>query len=394
MMKGNRNLCVVSSCRDVLPSVANLLIPRQAFSEKSWIMDLTRRACLKQLAGWTFATNTIPIAFGTPISLACQNGHRGFEAEFVSMGSKINLRWYSSQSSQDRIVESATQIAAHWVQVLSDYDPNSQAMLACEQADAGHWVPLSTELWNVVTQCDQWHRWSDGAFDAALGSITRIRRQRKLATSLQWSQAQQSSGWKLLELDHANQSIRFLKAGVRFDFGAIGKGIVVDQIAEKMREMGIDRYVVNASGNMRIGKSPPEKSGWPISIDMPSSRTHEISTELFRLRLGLGGVATSGDRWQRFPDAVNPVSVERTSHIIEPTTGMGLSGHQSVTIFAENAADADAAATATCVRARRDLAGWLETLATHKPNLHGIVLLKENDSAPTRLISTYEMDMD
>ena len=355
-------------------------------------MNPSRRAHLKQLVGTTLAVNA---AFFTRLESrlnACERDidqeEKGFEAEFPSMGSKINLRWYSSATSQDEVIKAATGIADLWIDVLSDYEPTSQAMVACAKADSGDWVQVSNELWSVLQHCEQWNRWSEGAFDAALGAITRIRWQRKPAPPELWAKARLKSGWKLLELDHPHQAMRFLTPGVRLDFGAIGKGIVVDRIAEKLEEMGIEKYVVNASGNMRMGNAPNGTAGWPIAIDIPATLPNETSIEFLRSRFSNGGIATSGDRWQRFPDANAKGSDERTSHIVEPTTAKGLSGHQSVTIMAGNATDADAAATATCVRARRDLAGWLQTLSERKPNLHAIVMLKDSDTDPMRFVST------
>jgi len=354
-------------------------------------MIVNRRTCLQQMMGWTFAASASNVARCTPRTIDwvedCDQDWLGFEAEFPSMGSKINLRWYANQSAQDHIVDAATQIADYWNSVLSDYDPNSQTSLACVNADACNWVPLSNALWSVVKQCDQWNQWSEGAFDAALGATTRVRRQRKLATPDQWSQAKLRSGWNLLELDESKRSMRFVTPGVRLDFGVIGKGIVADRIAEKLKELGIERFVVNASGNMRMGMAPKDSTGWPISIDFPVTTPNNAPTELLRMRFKNGGVATSGDLWQHFPDATTLGSTVRTSHILDPSTGNGLSGHQSVTIFAEDAADADAAATATCVRVRRDLAGWLQTLSVLRPNLRAIVLLRDSDSDPVRFIS-------
>ncbi len=381
---------------DVTVSVANVSISRQAFLENSWPMESNRRDCIRRITGWTLGWNAVRFLPGTASANACMNDSRGFEAEFSSMGSKINLRWYSNQTDQDHIAEAAGRIADQWVKVLSDYDPNSQSALACAKADLGNWTPLSNELWSVVQMCDQWHRWSNGAFDAALGAITHLRRQRKQATASQWDEARRKSGWNLVELDASNQVIRFAIPGVRLDFGAIGKGLVVDRIAEKLLEMEIEQYVVNASGNMRIGKSPHNTEGWPIAIDVPATGSNDVDVELLRMRLSQCGVATSGDRWQRFPDGdvagggVGVVKSERSSHIIDPMTKAGVLGHQSVTIIAENAADADAAATATCVRARSDLAGWLQTLSEKKTNLQAMVLLRDETTASVRLISNAE----
>ena len=353
-------------------------------------MKLNRRACFNRIAGLALGLNTTLLASGTRTLIASASPPRGFEAEFPSMGSKINLRWYSDHADhadQDRIVEAARTIADHWIGVLSDYDPASQAMVACLKADQGHWVPLSKDLWNVVQRCEQWHRWSNGAFDAALGAITRLRRRRMLATPVQWEEARRASGWELVEFDAPNQAIRFQTPGVRFDFGAIGKGFVVDRIAEKLLEMEIDRFVVNASGNMRIGLSPPQTEGWPIAIDVPAMGANEAGIELLRTRISRCGIATSGDRWQRFPDGVGVGKNQYSSHIVDPSTQTGVSGHQSVTVIAEDATDADAAATATCVCAQRDLAGWLKTLSVQKPKLQAIILLKDEAAAHVRMIS-------
>ena len=359
-------------------------------------MEFNRRNCSKRIIGWALGWNAARRFSCTARANACMNDSRGFEAEFSSMGSKINLRWYSNQTAQDHIAEAAGRIADQWVKVLSDYDPNSQSALACAKADNGNWTPLSNELWRVVQMCDQWNRWSNGAFDAALGAITQVRRQRKQASSSQWEEARRKSGWNLVELDASNQAIRFATPGVRLDFGAIGKGLVADRIAEKLQEMEIEQFVVNASGNMRIGQSPHNTDGWPIAIDVPAAGSIEKDVELLRMRLSHCGVATSGDRWQRFPDGAvvdggaGVAKSERSSHIIDPMTKAGVLGHQSVTIIAENAADADAAATATCVRVRSDLAGWLQTLSEHKPNLQAMVLLRDEPTASIRLISNAE----
>ncbi len=351
-------------------------------------LKIDRRTAIRQLATCTLGLSIAQLSsVSGQVTAASSQTEQGYEAEFPSMGSKINLRWYAKEPFQDQIVAQAQQIADKWVSVLSDYDPSSQAMTACSNADNGNWIPVSNELWNIIQACDQWHHWSNGAFDAALGALTRLRRQRKPALASQWEEARQKSGWKLLELDTGKQAIRFTTPGVRFDFGAIGKGFVVDRIAEKLDEIGIERFVVNASGNMRIGKAPKDSQGWPIAIDIPPTEAKDAGAQLLRTRISQCGIATSGDRWQRFPNAPGEAKGNYSSHIVDPSTNMGISGRQSVTIIAESAADADAAATATCVRANHDLAGWLEVLSLKKPKLEAYVLLQDETASLIRYIS-------
>lgn len=351
-----------------------------------------RRAALQGIASCALWSQSL---FGTSWSRGNLNGadaadKNGCEIEFPTMGSTINVRWLDMDTGRkQQILESAKQIAEQWVSVLSDYEPSSEMSTACEQADSGQWVHVSAELWDVIHQCDQWHRWSDGAFDAGLGALSKVRRQRKLASPDQWNQAKLQSGWKWIDLDVPNRAFRTRTTGFRFDFGAIGKGIVADAIARHLQECGIDQFVVNASGNMRLGVAPDATSGWPVSVDVPSSTKSRLegqtqnAQELFRWRLEECGVATSGDRWQRFPDSSSPSS--SSSHITDPSSLKGVAGSHSATVIASNAADADAIATATIVRLNRDLAGWLRALQTQKPEAQVWILARDERSDVVRV---------
>jgi thiamine biosynthesis lipoprotein len=172
------------------------------------------------------------------------------------------------------------------------------------------------------------------------------------------------------------------------DFGAIGKGLVVDKISEKLLQMGIDQFNINASGNMRMCKAPDNTQGWPVSIDLPVADPNQESLEFMRMRLSHRGVATSGDRWQKFPDPIEPkigaTDSKKSSHIVDPKTLRGISEHHSVTVIADNAMDADAIATATSVRTQNDLAGWLQTLNRLKPGVQVLILCKDEESQAIR----------
>lgn len=220
--------------------------------------------------------------------------------------------------------------------------------------------------------CNDWNRWSEGAFDASLGALTRLRRSKKPVTDSAWEQASSSCGWNLLEWDHGNRSLRFKRSGIRLDFGAIGKGFVVDRLACRFRELNIERFSVNASGNMAVGLGPKQDNvGWPITIGMVDRPQQNLRS----LRLTNCGIATSGDMHQRYRD--RPTSIPRdsnnekenptSSHILDPSKQSGLNGSMMATVITDNATNADAMATACCVHsARGTLRDWLLRLETHR----------------------------
>lgn len=295
-----------------------------------------------------------------------------FSLTIPAMGSMIDLRWVSSPgndpSKTSMLAEELQANIDRWVEVMSDYQQDSQVNELCRKADDGQWHKPSSDLWRVLMLCDSWNRWSQGAFDASLGALTRLRRSKKEPSASQWQQASSSCGWDLVEWDHEQARLRFKKPGLRFDFGAIGKGFVVDRLAERLQQFGIDRYSVNASGNMAFGDSPkPGGEGWPVAIGLVDHPDRSLCTK----RLFQCGIATSGDLHQKYRD--RPGQKDRSgseqtatsSHIVDPAKQMGLQGSVMATVITSDATHSDALATACCVHAARGtLRGWLSRLTT------------------------------
>ncbi|MBU6238112.1 MAG: FAD:protein FMN transferase [Planctomycetes bacterium] len=301
----------------------------------------------------------------------------GYRISIPSMGSLIEIRWIGGRSGNEQAVAEVAQSCADaWVDVLSDYQQDSECMQFCRDASTGAWVSVSESLWRMLLECDRWHRLSEGAFDAALGALTRMRRSRKEFPESAWQEARARCGWEHVELDRNERRVRLQRPGVILDFGAIGKGFVVDRIGEQLRAIGIDPFLINASGNMLIGEGIPSKDptdsrvGWPVSV----GDLTDPQRELKRLRLSRCGIATSGDQFQRYRDHASPSSGtsesndRRTSHIVDPLQRRGLEQSSMATVITASASDADALATACTVHLNRGtLPSWLARVESELP---------------------------
>ena len=348
--------------------------------DRTW----TRRGFV-QWAAWITGSSSA-ISSIPRLAMGASFQSDGFEAEFPSMGSKIQLRWVSDKGMDPMsVLRGARELADQWVDILSDYQQDSQCNQICRQADSGSWTTVSSGLWEVIAECDRWHRISEGAFDASLGSLTRLRRSNRNATGEEWDRARAQCGWGLLELNTDEHRIRFLKPGLRLDFGAIGKGFVVDRIGEYMRGIGISAFSVNASGNMCLGDSPDRsdrEQGWPIAIGTIGN----ADRELLRLRLEGCGIATSGDLFQKYRDGARDEAAAKTSHIVDPALRRGLVSSQMATVITDSAADADAMATACCVHMQRgSVNGWVERYHSSLPTHRLILQYQDSASGGIRL---------
>lgn len=141
-------------------------------------------------------------------------------------------------------------------------------------------------------------------------------------------------------------SIRSANPAVKLDFGAFAKGYAVDHAINYLRESGIHHAVVNAGGDLRaIGQHGDRP--WRVGIRHPRQEGILASVET----TGDDSIFTSGD-YERYFDWQG----KRYDHIIDPRTGYPAEGLSSVTVFADQADLADAAATALFVAGPRD---WL-----------------------------------
>ena len=185
--------------------------------------------------------------------------------------------------------------------------------------------------------------------------------------SLEW--AKSVVGVSHLVLDEANYTIAFDKAGVRLDFGAIGKGYAIDAAIEILREHEIASALLHGgtSSVYAIG-CPPDADGWQIAIQNPQDDANPFAV------VNLRDAALSVSA----PHNKNFVSDGRIyGHVLNPRTGSPSSGNVLAALVTENATDGDALSTALLA----DGAAALSTLETRFPEAQTLLVTEENGIA-------------
>ena len=227
--------------------------------------------------------------------------------------------------------------------LLSDYNPESEAMRLCRQP-AGTALAVSADLFALLQRSQLLAASTDGAFDVTLGALTQLWRTSRRTGSLPVPEAlaaaRQASGHIHLRLDPARRTVTFLRPGLRLDFGGIAKGYAAEAALAVLARHGITQALVAASGDLALGEAPPGRSGWTVDL-APFGPTSGPSR---RLVLAHVGISTSGDTEQSV--TINGV---RYSHLIDPATGLGLTRAAAVTVVTPSAALSDALATACSV---------------------------------------------
>jgi thiamine biosynthesis lipoprotein len=220
--------------------------------------------------------------------------------------------------------------------IMSDYQPTSELMRLCQKA-GGDPVPVSEELFYVLSKAQEVSKLSEGAFDVTVGPVIQLwRRTRKtqvLPDPEQLAKARALVGYDKMHLDAKARTVQLTTPGMLLDLGGIAKGYAADEAQKVLKQHGIARALVAAGGDIAVSGPPPDAEGWSIAIE-PLDPSDEKSTRT--LLLHDAGVSTSGDANQYVE-----IDGKRYSHIIDPRTGMALIGRQSVTVVAPNGITAD-----------------------------------------------------
>lgn len=167
-------------------------------------------------------------------------------------------------------------------------------------------------------------------------------------------------------------------AGMQLDFNAIAQGWSVDVISDFLVANDIKVFFVELGGEIRAGYPKPDGSLWRFGIDSPVAANGETRPLQAIISLRNKGLATSGN-YRKFyeKDGV------KYAHTIDPATGMPVQHSLlSATVVSDDAASADAMATAFMVMGKDSTINFLE----HKAYLGYYVYLIYDDSG---MVKTY-----
>lgn len=130
------------------------------------------------------------------------------------------------------------------------------------------------------------------------------------------------------------------------DCSAIAKGYGVDAVGKYLESQGINNYMVEIGGEVRVRGVNPNGMLWRVGINKPNDDPASISNEIEQvLQLTQLSMATSGN-YRNFYEKDG----KKYAHTIDPRTGYPVQ-HSilSSTVLAQDCATADAYATAFMV---------------------------------------------
>jgi thiamine biosynthesis lipoprotein len=301
------------------------------------------------------------------------------EGSLDAMGTAYTLVLYDEDRQRlETALEDAFEEVRRLDALLSNYRQNSEWSKANRLA-ATQPVVLSAELFSLLSACQEYSALSEGAFDITVGPLMKVwgfyKGSGRLPHRAEVRTALRNVGYRNLELNPAESTLRFRRPGVEMDPGGIGKGYAVDRVVKVLQDHGIRSALVSAGGSTIFGLGhPPHDAAWKIAIRDPKNKRLTVE----QLELRDQSMSTSGT-YEKFFRAEG-----RTfSHIMDPRTGWPAEGMLSVSVVAPRAIDSEAWTKPVFINGRR----WA---ASHLPA--GFRALVCEDASPRRQFAQSRME--
>jgi thiamine biosynthesis lipoprotein len=261
-----------------------------------------------------------------------------------AMGTHCEIRLWcrSAEEARDLLIVGFGELE-RIEQMFSAYREDSELSRVNRNAGSA-WVKVSEEFFRVTKHSLEFSRETHGAVDVTVGPFLKAwgigQDNQRAPSSVELLAVTQFVGSEKVILDQCTKSIRFQNSGMELDFGGIAKGYAAEKIARRMEDLGAYSALVNlgrsslyaspAKANLKqeeVSNETAECLGqWPVGLAHPGGRG---APGFYFFLQADRALSTSGTSERTFE-----IDGKRFSHVVNPRTGMPLSGTSSATVIA------------------------------------------------------------
>src|ERR1700675_2484140 len=170
------------------------------------------------------------------------------------MGTQITVElWADEEAKADLAIDAVLDEMRHIDESMSTYKPTSEVSQVNAKAADGP-MPITKELFDLLTTAKEYSVLTDGAFDITYASVGYLYdfRKRVRPNETQITKALPAVDYRHVLLDPKSQTVQFSQKGVRIDLGGIAKGYSVDCGIDALKARGVTHAYVSAGGDSRI----------------------------------------------------------------------------------------------------------------------------------------------
>jgi thiamine biosynthesis lipoprotein len=271
------------------------------------------------------------------------------------MGTVCSVQlWSDSSSLAGEAIHEAFAELRQVDQTFSNYREDSELSYVNRTA-ATHPVQVSDEFWKLLNRARRGWRETAGAVDPTIGPLLRAwgfhEKRPAVPPRRELTAARERVGFQFVQMG-SRQTVSFQRPGMELDFGGLAKGLAVQNVAVRMKSMGIRAGLVSL-GESSLYAFGPQPGVWTLAIRDPQNPARVVA----RVELGSEvAVSTSGTYENRCDGSVP------FSHIIDARTMIPYAKTGSATVFSGCGVNAEIASKALLLEAPVSVQSWLRVI--------------------------------
>lgn len=268
---------------------------------------------------------------------------------FDTVSYVYNYAGDSAERFEDRSADVAA-LLEEYHQLFDIYHEYSGVSNLCtvNKYAGGEAVKVDRRLIDFMLYARELYELTGGEMDIMMGAVLRIwhdcredasenPQNGRIPTLEELEDANEHTGFQLLEIDEENCTLRITDPEASIDVGALGKGYATEQAAQFLEQQGAYGYVLNVGGNIRCIGTKPDGSGWATGIRHPEDDMAYAA----KIEISDTSCVTSGVYERYFT-----VDGRRYHHIIDKDTLYPAEYYSSLTVLCKDSTLADALSTA------------------------------------------------
>lgn len=271
--------------------------------------------------------------------------NRNIEREYTDnlfyMDTYIYIKIYSKDEEKaEKVLKKVDDLYKKYHQ-LSDrynhYDGITNVYDILHNKSNDEYLKIDSELYNMISIGLEWLEKSNGLLDIRMGNIIDVWKvYRDIENGIPSIEELNIAKANMVENIKLKDGNLILNNHSNIDLGSIAKGYATEKVGDYLESEGITKYIINAGGNVKVGKHYSDSS-YSIGIENPNSSVGDIYKVVYGNNIS---VVTSGG-YARYYE----YNGKKYHHIIDPNTLFPPEYSRSVTLITEDSTLGDILST-------------------------------------------------
>ncbi len=300
--------------------------------------------------------------------IACQKEYVVNETTLFAMDTYFSVKVYTEKEDK-KIIKEIEELLVYYDCLADRYQKCGNNVYQINNMEEES-LEIDQDLAYLIDYGKQLYEDTDGLFDIAMGNLIDV-----------WKQTIENGGplpsnelLDAIERNDVKIEKNIIYRGANLDLGGLAKGYSVQKVVELLERKGYDKYIINAGGQVAVGKKY-RKIPYNVGIKHPL-----LSGNLTVIMGESLAVSTSGN-YERF--AI--IDDEKYSHIIDPKTKYPAEHVISVTVITKDSLLADVLTTVLFLMPVEDGIEYLK-----KYDAEAIWVLNDEQIIRSKGFSAYE----